>query len=99
MFLYGTILINRLMFLIGTIGGDELRINLKKLREKKKITQEQLAEEVGIARTTYTNIELGIKNPSFDVAVRIKEVLEVKDDNIFLIIDVPKRNYKKTKIA
>ena len=69
-----------------------MRNKLKEVREKKKMTQEQLAKKVGIARTTYTNIELGTKNPSLDVAIRIKKVLKVKDDDIFLLDNVPKRN-------
>ncbi|WHH58276.1 helix-turn-helix transcriptional regulator [Petroclostridium sp. X23] len=69
-----------------------MRVNLKKRREEIGFTQDQIAKKAEIARTTYTNIELGIKNPSFDVAVRLKQILETKDDNIFLNIKVPNRN-------
>jgi putative transcriptional regulator len=71
-----------------------LRINLKKIREELGLTQEQVAESVGIARNTYTNIELGHKNPSFNVAINIKKVLGVEDDSIFINESVPKRNLK-----
>ena len=53
------------------------------------MTQKQIANEIGVARTTYTNIELGTKNPSLKLAMKIKEVLGVKEDYIFLNIDVP----------
>ncbi|TCO53910.1 MULTISPECIES: helix-turn-helix transcriptional regulator [Thermoanaerobacteraceae] len=71
-----------------------MRYYLKKARKQAGLTQAEIAKKVGIARTSYTNIELGIKNPSFDVATKIKKVLNVNDDNIFLNIDVPKSNVK-----
>ncbi len=57
---------------------------LKTLRENSKLTQEQLANKIGINRSTYANIELGNKNPSFAVAVKIKNILGCQDDDIFL---------------
>lgn len=87
------------MFLNGTNEGDEMRDNLKRIREKRRMTQSQLAQKVGIARTTYTNIKLGIKNPSFNVAIKIKKVLGVKGDDIFLVSLVPERNNNTTKTA
>jgi putative transcriptional regulator len=61
-----------------------MRNKLVEIRIAKNLTQEQLAEKSGISRAYYTNIELGNKNPSFAVAVKIKSVLDYKDDEIFL---------------
>lgn len=69
-----------------------MRINMIKRRKKLGLTQKEVAKRVGIARTTYTNIELGDKNPSLQVALRIKEALETEDDDIFLISSVPDSN-------
>lgn len=69
-----------------------MRINLKNKREKLGLTQAELAKKLSIARTSYTNIELGLKNPSLPLALRIKEELKVKTDDIFLITNVPKGN-------
>ncbi|KNF08526.1 putative transcriptional regulator [Gottschalkia purinilytica] len=69
-----------------------MRLNLKKAREKKKLTQSEIAKKIGIARTTYTNIERGDKNPSFLVALKIKEILNTESDDIFLSRNVPKGN-------
>lgn len=78
-----------------------MRYYLKKARKEAGLTQAEIAKKVGIARTSYTNIELGIKNPSFDVATKIKRVLRVNNDDIFLNINVPKgnknSNYKNSK--
>lgn len=69
-----------------------MRINMINRRKKLGLTQKEVAKRVGIARTTYTNIELGDKNPSLEVALRIKEALETEDDDIFLILNVPISN-------
>ncbi len=61
-----------------------MRERLRKIRLKKGLTQEELAGKIGIDRSTYTNIELGYKNPSLKVALKIKEELDYKDDDIFL---------------
>lgn len=74
-------------FHYGTIGGAIMRLNLRKRRKLYDLTQKEIAEKVGIARNTYTNIELGVKNPSLNVALKIKEVLSYFDDDIFLISD------------
>lgn len=61
-----------------------MREKLKKQRLKKELTQMQIASLIGIKRSTYTNIELGNKNPSFIVATKIKKILDYQKDDIFL---------------
>ncbi|MEJ8555138.1 helix-turn-helix transcriptional regulator [Tepidibacter sp. Z1-5] len=61
-----------------------MRNKLKELRIKKGLTHESLAEIIGIKRSSYTNIELGKKNPSFLVASKIKKALGYEKDDIFL---------------
>ncbi|MBP3950302.1 helix-turn-helix transcriptional regulator [Bacillus sp. YZJH907-2] len=41
-----------------------------------KLTQEDVATNADIARTTYASIEQGLRNPSVPVAKRIGAVLE-----------------------
>ncbi len=67
-----------------------MRAFMKTKREELGFTQAETAEKVGIARTTYTNIELGEKNPSFEIMLKLKEVFKVKKDDIFLNTNVPK---------
>ncbi len=45
-----------------------MRKKLKEIRIKRNLTQKELAELAKIDRVTYTNIELGNKNPSLSVA-------------------------------
>lgn len=52
-------------------------INLKELRIKKGLTQEQLANECGVQRTTITMIELGENKPSVELAKKLGEVFKI----------------------
>ena len=52
-------------------------INLKEMRIAKGMTQEQLANECGVQRTTITMIELGENKPSVELAKKLGEILEI----------------------
>ena len=52
-------------------------INLKEMRIAKGLTQEQLANECGVQRTTITMIELGENKPSVELAKKLGEILEI----------------------
>ena len=58
-------------------------INLKDLRVKSNITQEQLANECGVQRTTISMIETGENRPSVELAKKFGEVFDVKWSNFF----------------
>lgn len=51
-------------------------LDLRKIREAEGMTQEQLAEKVGVIRQTISNIECGLALPSVPTAKAIGEVLE-----------------------
>lgn len=52
-----------------------MRIWLKRIRDSKKLTQEQVALLSGISRSHYTHIEQGTKAPSVTVAKSIAKQL------------------------
>lgn len=54
----------------------EFQQNLKALREKKGLTQEQLAEQLGIARQSVSKWELGINEPDLETLTRLCAILE-----------------------
>jgi transcriptional regulator with XRE-family HTH domain len=58
----------------------KLRDMIIKVRKNKRISQEQLAERVGISRSRIAQIEAGIKlrQTSFDVFLRILQCLGYK---------------------
>lgn len=55
---------------------------LRSRRKKLGLSQQQVAELVGISRSFYTRIELGTERPSLDVAFKIAKTLGL-DVNIF----------------
>lgn len=49
---------------------------LLRIRLEKQLTQEQVANLIGIPRTTYSSIEQGRRQPSVKNAMRIASVLQ-----------------------
>lgn len=68
-----------------------MRYWLKKLRELADKTQEQVADEAGISRSYYTNIEAGIKTPAVSAAKAIAKSLNFPWEN-FLKMNVTLKN-------
>ena len=58
-------------------------IDLKKLRVQKGLTQEQVASECGVQRTTITMIELGENKPSVELAKKLGEVFDIAWSDFF----------------
>ena len=52
-------------------------LNVKELRMSKGLTQEQLASECGVQRTTITMIEIGENKPSVELAKKLGVIFEV----------------------
>ncbi|AET68012.1 putative transcriptional regulator [Desulfosporosinus orientis DSM 765] len=48
---------------------------LREIRKAKKLTQEEIAKQAFLSRTFYVQIEKGTRNPSFDIARTIANVL------------------------
>ncbi|MBO8161914.1 MAG: helix-turn-helix transcriptional regulator [Thermosipho sp. (in: Bacteria)] len=60
-----------------------MRENLFKLRNKAKLTQEEVARKIGISRAAYSNIENGKRNPSFETMRKIATLFDTSVDEIF----------------
>lgn len=74
-----------------------MRNKLIEVRVKRGYTQEQIANKLNIARTTYTGYEIGNVTPSLGVALNIKKILNYENDDIFLNLDVTQTNKNKRK--
>lgn len=57
-------------------------MNLKNLRMSKKLTQKQLAERLGVERTTVSMWETGNSSPSLEILKKIAQVLDCSIDNL-----------------
>ena len=57
--------------------------NLKELRKAKKISQQELAEMIGVRRETIVHLENNRYNPSLEMALKIAEVSNCHVEEIF----------------
>ena len=58
--------------------------NIRRLRfDHKEMTQQQLADRIGVTRQTVNAIELNKYSPSLEVAFRIAEVFGVPLEQVF----------------
>ena len=64
-----------------------LRTRIKELRARYNITQEELAEKVGVTRQTMLYLEKGRYNPSLLLAHRVASVLKSTIEEVFIIED------------
>lgn len=60
-----------------------MQSKIKKIRQDKSLTQEQLAQAVGISRSFYTLIENGYRKPSLKVAIKLAQELDCQVEELF----------------
>ncbi len=65
------------------MNEDILKNNLRVLRAKLDISQEELAEKVSVTRVTINNIENGRWVPSTVLALRIARVFSLPLEEVF----------------
>ncbi|OOV78857.1 helix-turn-helix transcriptional regulator [Mammaliicoccus fleurettii] len=59
-----------------------LNKNLKKYRNLKKLSQEDIAKKLDISRPAYTGYETGRRKPSLDMLYKIADILDVSIDDL-----------------
>lgn len=62
----------------------EFICKLKKYRLLKELTQEELANLVGVRRETIMRLEAGKYNPSLKLAIDISRIVEATIEEIFI---------------
>lgn len=62
----------------------EFECRLKTFRQLKGLTQEQLAEQVGVRRETIMRLEKAQYNPSLKLAIDISRAVEAPIEDIFI---------------
>jgi putative transcriptional regulator len=60
-----------------------LKNNLKEVRQKKGLTQEELASNVGVSRQTIISIERYRYKPSLELAMKIAKKLNINTEKLF----------------
>ncbi len=64
-----------------------MKTRIKEFRARHNLTQEELAQKVGIRRETVVFLEKGKYNPSLRLAHSIAKLFKVKIEEIFLFDD------------
>jgi putative transcriptional regulator len=73
------------------MAAKTLHNHIRRLRfEHKEMTQQELADKIGVTRQTVNAIELGKYSPSLEVAFQIADVFRVPLEDVFQY-DVVKR--------
>ena len=68
--------------------------NLKRFRKSKKLTQTELGKMLNYGSTAIANYESGRNEPSFDILIRLSEILNVSLD--YLLGASPKNKEEQT---
>ncbi|NLL21993.1 MAG: helix-turn-helix transcriptional regulator [Firmicutes bacterium] len=63
---------------------EKFTCNLKKYRRLAELTQEELAQLVGVRRETIIRLEAGKYNPSLKLAIDISRVVKAPIEEIFI---------------
>ncbi|MGG1518509.1 helix-turn-helix transcriptional regulator [Paenibacillus oryzisoli] len=69
---------------------------LRLARKKKKMTMEQVAEQIGVAKSTYANYELGYREPSVATIQSLSVVLETSVDYLLGVTNSEHSNHLET---
>ena len=61
--------------------------NLKSVRESRGMTQQALADRIGMRRETILHLEKDRYNPSLEMALKIAQVFDLRVEDLFQLKD------------
>lgn len=70
--------------------NSQLDNNIAKLRGKRKVSQQQLADLIGVSRKTISTVETGRFTPSVVIALKLARYFEVPVESIFALDELKK---------
>ena len=62
--------------------GEHFNENLKAARERKNMTQKEVADNIGVAKSTYSLYESGNREPNVQIIKKIADTLNVSADDL-----------------
>jgi putative transcriptional regulator len=68
-------------------GGCGMKTRIRELRAKTGLTQEELAQQVGVRRETIVFLEKGKYNPSLKLAYKVARALDSTIEEVFTFDD------------
>lgn len=69
--------------------GDKFNENLKMARENKNMTQKEVADSIGVAKSTYSLYESGNREPNVQTIKKIADTLNVSADDLLGLNEQP----------
>lgn len=69
--------------IIDNQRGEKMSNKLKEKRYAKKYTNKMMAEKLGISKPFYCQLENGTRKLSYEMAVKIAHIFNVKPDSLF----------------
>ena len=70
--------------------GDLMNTRIKELREDNDLTQQQIADKLGITQRKYSYLETGTQQLTDEILVKLSKVYSVTTDYILRHTDKPK---------
>lgn len=67
--------------------GSNIITNLKSVRETRGMTQQELADRIGMRRETILHLENNRYNPSLEMALKIAQVFDLRVEELFQLKD------------
>ena len=75
------------------MGVRKIRINIRSLRKKRHLTQQQIARKASLSKTTISNLESGKQMKiELDTIGKLCEALECTPNDIFELADTQEEN-------
>jgi len=69
--------------------GDNFNDNLREARLKSGLSQKELSENIGVAKSTYSLYESGKREPNVDTIKKIASILNISADTLLGLDDEP----------
>ncbi|GGO65012.1 helix-turn-helix transcriptional regulator [Bowmanella pacifica] len=67
--------------------NEQLDNHIHKLRTQRKVSQQELADAIGVSRKTISTVETGRFTPSVVIALKMARFFEVPVESIFSLLD------------
>lgn len=67
--------------------NELLGSHIRALRVDRNLTQEQVADKIGVSRQKYARVESGANSISLDILSKVSEILEVSVGDITRVLD------------
>lgn len=74
-------------------GGGGLRNRIRDLREDHDLTQQKLADAIGITQRKYSYLETGTQQLTDEILVKLANYYKVSIDYLLRQTDKPERNH------